>query len=81
MKTAIVTFVQYHTYEVEISDEIYNNADDWEAIKIAEKDFETDMRSPIANTTWDDVEVEFENDEYDVEVEYLDEEDEINEKI
>ena len=63
MKKAIVTFTQYHTYEFEISDEIYNNEDDWEAIRIAEKDFISDMCSPIANTVWDDVEVEFEDEE------------------
>lgn len=63
MKKAIVTFTQYHTYEFEISDEIYNNGDDWEAIRIAEKDFISDMCSPIANTGWDDVEVEFEDEE------------------
>lgn len=63
MKKAIVTFVQYHTYEFEISDEIYNNGDDWEAIRIAEKDFISDMRSPIANTIWDDVEVEYLDDD------------------
>jgi len=59
MKKAIVTFVQYHTYEVEISDEIYNNGDNWEVIRIAEKDFVSDMCSPIADTNWDDVEVEY----------------------
>ncbi len=77
MKKAIVTFVQYHTYEVEISDEIYNNGDDREAIKIAEKDFTSDMCSPIANTIWDDVEVEFEDEDGDYyEIEISDEEDE-----
>lgn len=59
MKKAIVTFVQYHTYEFEISDEIYNSGDDWGAIRIAEKDFISDMCSPIANTNYDDVEVEY----------------------
>lgn len=63
MKTAIVTFTQYHTYEFEISDEVYNNGDDWEVIRIAEKDFVSDMRSPIANTSYDDVEVEYLNDD------------------
>lgn len=63
MKKAIVTFVQYHTYEIEISDEVYNNGDDWEVIRIAEKDFTSNMRSPIANTIWDDVEVEYEDEE------------------
>ena len=63
MKTAIVTFVQYHTYEFEISDEVYNSGDDWEVIRIAEKDFVSDMCSPIANTNWDDVEVEYLDDD------------------
>jgi len=75
MKKTIVTFIQYHTYEVEISDEIYYGGDGWEAIKVAEKDFISDMRSPIANTGYDDVEVEFKDEDY-YESEISDEEDE-----
>ena len=63
MKKAIITFCQYYTYEIEISDEIYNNGDGDAAVKIAEKEFISDMCSPIANTTYDDVEIEFEDEE------------------
>lgn len=63
MKKAVVTFVQYHTYEIEISDEIYESGNGREAIKIAEKKFISDMCSPIADTGYDDVEVEFEDEE------------------
>lgn len=63
MKKAIVTFVQYHTYEFEISDEIYNNGDGNAAVEMAEKQFISDMCSPIANTIYDDVEIEFEDEE------------------
>lgn len=59
MKKAVVTFVRYHVYEVEISDEIYHSGDDWGAIKIAKKDFVSDMCSPIADISYDDVEVEY----------------------
>lgn len=63
MKKAIVTFIQYHTYEFEISDEIYHSGDGNAAVEMAEKQFISDMCSPIANTTYDDVEIEFEDDE------------------
>lgn len=63
MKKATVTFIKYHTYEVEISDETYDSGKGWEAIKIAEKKFISDMCSPIADTGYDDVEVEFEDEE------------------
>ena len=59
MKKATVTFIRYYTYEVEISDEIYDNGNGWEAIEIAKKDFESDMYYPVANTNYDEVEVEF----------------------
>ena len=63
MKKATVTFIKYHTYEIEISDEIYNSGKGWEAIKIAEEKFKSDMRSPIADISYDDVEIEFEDEE------------------
>lgn len=63
MKKATVTFIKYHTYEIEISDEIYNSGNGWDAIEIAEEKFKSDMRSPIADTSYDDVEIEFEDEE------------------
>lgn len=51
MKRYIVTFVQYHTYEVEAEDE-------HEAENKAYKEFESDMYYPMANTFYDDVEIE-----------------------
>lgn len=50
-----VTFIKYYYYDVEATDE-----DD--AVNVAEAEFRDDMRSPIADTVWDDVEVE--EDEY-----------------
>ena len=47
----IVTFTQCYDYEVDA-----DNEDD--AITKAEKEFEGDMRSPIANTVYDYVDVE-----------------------
>lgn len=46
-----VTFTQYYTYEVTAENEE-------EAFDSAYEDFVSDMRSPIANTCYDDVEVE-----------------------
>ena len=63
MKKATVTFIKYHTYEIEISDEIYNNGNGWDAIEIAEEKFKSDMRSPIADISYDDVEIEFEEED------------------
>lgn len=51
MKSYTVTFTQYHTYEVEAEDE-------WEARDKAHREFESDMCSPIANPSYDEVEVE-----------------------
>ena len=51
-----VTFVQYHTYTVDAKD-------DDEAENIAYKEFERDMYYPAANTWYDDVEIECEEDE------------------
>ena len=63
MKKATVTFVKYYTYEIEISDEIYESGNNWDAIEIAEEKFKSDMRSPIADISYDDVEIEFEEEE------------------
>lgn len=46
-----VTFTQYHTYTVEAENEN-------EAENLAYKEFASDMRSPIADTSYDEVEVE-----------------------
>ena len=45
-----VSFVQWYDYYVEADSEE-------EAIDIAEEDFVSDMRTPIANTTYDEVNV------------------------
>ena len=58
MARYMVTFSQYHIYYVDAKDEE-------EAEDIAYKDFEADMRSPIANTFYDEVEVEPEDDDED----------------
>ena len=46
-----VWFTQYYSYEVEAEDEDT-------AIDLAYEDFETEMRRPIANTCYDEVEIE-----------------------
>ena len=45
-----VSFVQWYDYYVEVDSEE-------EAVDIAEEDFVSDMRTPIANTTYDEVNV------------------------
>lgn len=45
-----VSFVQWYDYYVEADSEE-------EAIDMAEEDFVSDMRTPIANTTYDEVNV------------------------
>lgn len=45
-----VTFTQYHTYDVDA------NSED-EAFRGAYNEFLYDMRTPIANTVYDDVEI------------------------
>lgn len=45
-----VSFVQWYDYYVETNSEE-------EAVDIAEEDFVSDMRTPIANTTYDEVNV------------------------
>lgn len=51
-----ISFAQWVSYEIE-ADNIN------EAIEQAEKQFDKDMRSPIANTIWDEMIVENENHE------------------
>ena len=47
-----VTFIQYHTYEVEATD-------DCDAERKAHERFRNDMLSPVAHTWYDDVEIEY----------------------
>lgn len=54
MATYTVMFAQWHTYEVEAE-----NPE--EAIDIAQEDFIQDMCRPIANTEYDEIIVEDEN--------------------
>ena len=54
MATYIVSFAQWHTYEVEA-----DNPE--EAINIAQEDFFDDMRRPIANLEYEEVMVEDED--------------------
>lgn len=51
MKNYIVTFAQYYTYCVEAENED-------EAENKAYKEFKSDMLIPVANTRYDDVEIE-----------------------
>lgn len=51
MKEYRVEFVQYHYYYVEANDED-------EAFDNAYKEFQSDMRSSVANTIYDDYEIE-----------------------
>lgn len=46
-----VTYTQYSTYEVEAENE-------QDALTLAYCEFESDMRCPVANTIYDEVEVE-----------------------
>lgn len=46
-----VSFIQYHTYDVEAGTES-------EAEDKAWKEFQSDMRSSVASTQYDDVEIE-----------------------
>lgn len=46
-----VIVTQYHSYEVEADDE-------YEAEKLGLEEFEADMRCPIADTHYDEIDVE-----------------------
>lgn len=63
MAIAHVTFTCYYSYEVEIDDNLYDE-DPWaaeeQAIEDAREQYEALKRRPIADTTYDEVEVEFE---------------------
>lgn len=56
MKRYTVTFTQYHTYEVEAENE-------HEAENEAYKEFDSDMHYPVANTFYDYVEIECNEDD------------------
>lgn len=61
-----VTFAQYHTYIVDATDED-------KAFDDAYSEFMSDMRTPIANTWYDDVDVEcYDDDDDDDDDEYAD---------
>ena len=51
MPNYYVTVTQYHSYYVEAEDE-------WEAEKLGLEEFEADMRTPIADTHYDEIDVE-----------------------
>lgn len=63
MAIAHVTFTCYYSYEVKIDDDLYNE-DPWaaeeQAIEDAHEQYEALKRYPVADTTYDEVEVEFE---------------------
>lgn len=63
MAIAHVTFTCYYTYEVEIDDDLYDD-DPWaaeeQAIEEAREQYEAFKRRPVADTLYDEVEVEFE---------------------
>lgn len=63
MALAHVTFTCYYCYEVEIDDALYDE-DPWaaeeQAIDEAREQYEALKRQPIADATYDEVEVEFE---------------------
>lgn len=48
-----VIFTQYHEYEVEAEDEE-------KAFNVAHREFVSDMRTPVANTNYDEVEILYE---------------------
>ena len=61
MKKYLVTFTQYYTYEVE------NNTDEDDAIEEAYELFRHEVSIPIANTHYDEVDVEEIEDDEDYE--------------
>ena len=63
MALAYVTFINYYEYEVEIDDELYDNdpaTAEEQAIKDARIQYEAFKQRPIADLSYDAVEVEFE---------------------
>ena len=65
MALAHVTFTQYFDYDVEVDDALYEE-DPWAAeeaaIAQAYDEYCSLKRTPIADTTYDDVEVKFDGD-------------------
>lgn len=63
MAIAHVTFTRYYNYEVKIDDNLYDE-DPWaaeeQAIENAYEQYEAVKRYPVADVTYDEVEVEFE---------------------
>ena len=63
MAIAHVTFTCYYNYEVEIDDKLYDEdpeAAEEQALEDAREQYEALKRQPIADITYDEVEVEFE---------------------
>lgn len=63
MAIAHVTFTCYYNYEIEIDDDLYDKdpyAAEEQAIEDAYEQYETLKRDPVADVTYDEVEVEFE---------------------
>ncbi len=63
MALAHVTFINYSEYEVEIDDELYDNdpyAAEEQAIEDAYEQYKAIKSRPVADTFYDEVEVEFE---------------------
>ena len=63
MAIAHVTFTKYYNYEIEVDDTLYNEdifKAEETAINEAMEQFETLQRCPIADLTYDEVEIEFE---------------------
>lgn len=62
MALAYVTFINYYPYEVEVDDELYNNdpyAAEEQAIEKAREQYEAYKQHPIADLSYDAVDVEF----------------------
>lgn len=63
MAIAHVTFIKYYNYEIEVDDTLYDE-DIFEAEEMAINEamgqFEALQRCPIADLTYDEVEIEFE---------------------
>lgn len=53
-----VYFTRYYTYHVEVDDELEDEEIDDAAIEKAEELFERDCHYPVADTTYDEVEVD-----------------------
>ena len=63
MAIAHVTFTKHYSYEVEIDDDLYDEdplAAEEQAIENAYSEYEELMQCPIADITYDDIEIEFE---------------------